>query len=83
MNEAARKPGRILWANVITVLSAAILLGTVIIGTGLATAWALAGMLGFKGLAANAIELLFAVIAAAGVVAFVRAAARVEPFVER
>ncbi|MEX0589474.1 MAG: hypothetical protein WD207_00150 [Xanthobacteraceae bacterium] len=83
MNEAARKPGRILWVNVVTVISAAILIGTVIIGTGLATGWAIAGMLGVAGIGAYLIEAVFVVGAVAVVVAFVRTASRVEPFVER
>jgi hypothetical protein len=83
MNEAARKPGRILWANVVTVMSAAVLIGTVIFGTGLATGWAISGMLGLEGIGTYVVEALFVGIASAAVVVFVRSASRVEPFVER
>jgi hypothetical protein len=83
MNEVVRKPGRIIWANVITVVSAAILIGTVTIGTGLATGWAIAGLFGLGNVAAYALESLFAVLAVVIVYAFVRGAMRVEPFVER
>jgi len=83
MNAGTSKPGHIVWPNVVTVLSAAILIGTVIIGTGLATGWAIAGAIGLAGIATYFVEALFVVIAAAVVVAFVRLAMRIEPFVER
>jgi hypothetical protein len=83
MSDAVRKPGRIIWANVITVLSAAILVGTITIGTGLATGWAIAGLFGLGNAAALTLESVFAVLAVGIVYAFVRAAMRVEPFVDR
>ena len=83
MNDATQKSGRILWANVVTVVSAATLIGTVIVGAGLATGWAIAGMLGVEGVGAYFVEALFIAAAAAVVVAFVRSASRIEPFVER
>lgn len=83
MNDATQKSGRILWANAVTVVSAAILIGTVIIGAGLATGWAIAGMLGLEGVAAYVVEALFIITAVAVVVVFVRSASRIEPFVER
>lgn len=83
MTEVTQKPGRIIWPNVVTVLSAAILIGTVIVGTGLATGWAIAGMLGFAEIGTFVVEALFVGAAAAVVVSFVRAAMRIEPFVER
>jgi hypothetical protein len=83
MNEAVRRPRRIIWANVITVVSAAILIGTVTIGTGFATGWAIAGLLGLGYAPAWALQTFFVAAAAAIVYAFVRGAMRVEPFVER
>jgi hypothetical protein len=83
MNEQARRPARILWGNTVTVLSAAILIGTVIVGTGFATGWAIAGMLGMDEIGTLVVEALFVAAAAAVVVAFVRFASRIEPFVER
>lgn len=83
MSEATSKSRRILWPNLVTVISAAILIGTVIVGTGLATGWAIAGMLGFGEIGTYVVEALFVGAAAAVIVAFVRAAMRIEPFVER
>jgi hypothetical protein len=83
MTEQARRPARILWANVVTVLSAAVLIGTVIVGTGFATGWAIAGMLGLEEVGTTIVEALFVAAATAVVIAFVRYAMRIEPFVER
>jgi hypothetical protein len=83
MNDVVRRPGRIIWPNVITVVSAAILIGTVTVGTGLATGWAIAGLLGLGNAAAYALESLFGLLAVVIVYAFVRGAMRIEPFVER
>lgn len=83
MSEGTSKSGRILWPNVVTVASAAILIGTVIVGTGLATGWAIAGIFGFAEIGTYVVEALFVGAAVAVVFAFVRAAMRVEPFVER
>ncbi|HEY7458036.1 MAG TPA: hypothetical protein VH765_04715 [Xanthobacteraceae bacterium] len=83
MSDGAGKPGQIIWSNVITVVSAAVLIGTITTGTGFATGWAIAGLLGFGDAAAYALETLFLVAAVLIVYAFVRSAIRVEPFVRR
>ena len=83
MNEATRKRGRINWSNLVTVGSAAILVGTMIIGLGIATGWAIAGMLGLGEIGTMLLVLLFVAAAATGIVAFWRMATRVEPIVGR
>jgi hypothetical protein len=83
MNEATPKSGRINWQNLVTVGSAAVLIGTMVIGLGLATGWAIAGMLGLGEIGTYVIEALFVGIAAASIVSFWRMATRVEPIVER
>jgi hypothetical protein len=83
MTESARTSGRVNWINLMTVVSAAILIGTEIVGVGLATGWAIAGMFGLGDIGAYVLEALFGLGALAIVIAFVRAAARIEPFVER
>jgi hypothetical protein len=83
MNATTRKPGRINWTNLITVASASILIGTMIVGLGLATAWAIAGTLGLGDVGTTILEALFAVVALVGLVAFWRTATKVEPVVER
>ena len=83
MSEGERTYGRVIWLNVITVLSAAILIGTVTVGAGLATGWAVAGLFGLGDIGAYVLEALFGLGALAVIAAFVRAAVRIEPFVER
>ena len=82
MTEEARAYGRVNWLNLMTVISAAILIGTEIIGAGLATGWAIAGLFGLGDIGAYVLEALFALAGLVIVVYFVRAAARIEPFVE-
>jgi hypothetical protein len=83
MTNATQKPGRINWTNLVTVASAAILIGTMIVGLGLATGWAIAGALGLGEIGTTAVEVLFMVVAAVVIVAFWRTASRIEPVVER
>ena len=83
MTNATQKPGRINWPNLITVVSAAILVGTMIAGLGVATGWAIAGMLGLGEIGTSILVALFIGMALLGVVAFWRSATRVEPIVER
>jgi len=83
MTEGVQISGRVNWPNLVTVLSAAILIGTEVVGIGLATGWALAGMLGLGEYGQYFFEALFALAALALVIAFVRAAARIEPLIER
>jgi hypothetical protein len=83
MADAVRKPLRILWANLITVASAAILIGAMVVGLGIATGWAIAGMLGLGDTGTTVIEVLFVGLAAVVIVAFWRLATSIEPVVER
>ena len=82
MAEEAAK-GRVNWLNTLTVISAAILIGTEVIGAGLATAWAIAGFFSLGDIGAYVLQALFGVGAVAVIVAFLRAATRIEPLVER
>jgi hypothetical protein len=74
---------RIYWPSVITVISAAILIGAEVFGTAFAGGWALAILIGLDD---NGARILQAVLFAIGVfimVAFVRNAQRIEPFTRR
>ena len=75
--------GQIVWTSVITVISAAILIGAEVFGAAFAGGWALAILfdLGDRGA-----HILQAVLFALGVfvmIGFIRAAQRVEPFTKR
>jgi nitric oxide reductase large subunit len=76
-------PRRIIWPSVITVISAAILIGAEVFGAAFAGGWALAILFGLDDTSAHVLQ---AVLFATGVfimVAFIRAAQRVEPFTRR
>lgn len=83
MNEAVKKRGRINWPNLITIVSAAVLIGVEVIGIGIATGWALALLFGLG----KTIEAIlmggFALGAGLFTWSFVKNAARVEPIIER
>jgi hypothetical protein len=83
MTEATRKPGRINWTNLLTVGSAAILVGAMILALGFSTGWALAGMFGLGETGTWVVEAILVGVAAAGVAAFWRLATSIEPVIER
>ncbi len=73
----------IVWSSVVTVISAAILIGAEVFGAAFAGGWALAILFGLDDTGAHILQ---AVLFAAGVfvmVVFIRAAQRVEPFTKR
>jgi len=72
--------GRILWTNVVTVLSAAILIGAEIFGAAFAGGWAFAGFLGLGDYGIYALQTVFFIIGIVVMSAFIRRAARTEPF---
>jgi hypothetical protein len=76
-----RRPRRILWANVLTVVSAAILISAEVFGAAFAGSWAIANLLELGTLGARVLDGLFILCGIAVMVQFVRAANRVEPFV--
>jgi hypothetical protein len=74
---AERKP--IHWENVTTLVGAAILVGTELVGVSWAAGWALGGMFGLSPMISHAVEGLGILIGLALVYYFVRAALRHEP----
>ncbi len=83
MTDAVQKRATINWKNLITIVSAAILIGVEVIGIGLATGWALAALFGFGKIVEAVLMAGFALAAAAFTWSFVRNAAKIEPIVER
>jgi hypothetical protein len=77
---STKAPRRILWQNVSTVLSAAILIGAEVFGAAFAGGWAIANLIGLGTSGVYAFQIAFFVIGLAVMVAFVRNAMRVEPF---
>jgi hypothetical protein len=74
------RPRRILWGNVLTVVSAAILISAEVFGAAFAGSWAIANLAGLGVLGARVLDGLFILCGIAVMVQFVRAATRVEPF---
>ena len=74
---------RILWRNVSTVISAAILIGAEVFGAAFAGGWALAILFGLEATGAHILQVILFAIGAAIMVGFVRGARQVEPFTRR
>jgi len=71
---------QIIWPSVITVISAAILIGAEVFGAAFAGSWAIASLFALGTLGARVLDGLFILCGVAVMVQFVRAAHRVEPF---
>jgi hypothetical protein len=74
------RPRRILWLNVLTVVSAAILISAEVFGAAFAGSWAIASLLALGTFGARLLDGLFVLCGIAVMAQFVRAAKRVEPF---
>lgn len=75
-----RRPRRIVWQNVLTVVSAAILISAEVFGAAFAGSWAIANLIGLGALGARILDIVFMLCGVAVMVQFLRAANRVEPF---
>ena len=73
----------ILWPSVITVISAAILISAEVFGAAFAGGWALAILLGLDDTGAHVLQAVLFALGVLVMIAFVRAAQRVEPFTRR
>jgi nitric oxide reductase large subunit len=73
----------IAWPSVVTVISAAILIGAEVFGAAFAGGWALAILFGLEETGAHIIQAVLFILGVAIMVAFVRAAQRVEPFTRK
>ncbi|TMJ23826.1 MAG: hypothetical protein E6G93_02290 [Alphaproteobacteria bacterium] len=71
------------WPSVVTVISAAILIGAEVFGAAFAGGWALAILLGLEDTGAHILQAVLFAVGVFVMVAFVRAAQRVEPFTKR
>jgi hypothetical protein len=76
-------PRQIVWRSVITVVSAAILIGAEVFGGAFAGGWALAILFGLDDTGAHILQAVLFGLGVLVMVAFVRAAQRIEPFFRR
>ena len=73
----------IVWPSVITVISAAILIGAEVFGAAFAGGWALAILFGLDDTAAHILQAVLFALGVLVMTAFIRNAQRVEPFTRR
>jgi hypothetical protein len=73
----------IAWPSVVTVVSAAILIGAEVFGGAFAGGWALAILFGLDDMGAHILQAALFVVGIVVMFAFVRAAQRIEPFTRR
>jgi hypothetical protein len=74
---------QIIWPSVITVISAAILIGAEVFGAAFAGGWALAILFDLGDSGAHILQAILFAIGVFVMASFIRAAQRVEPFVKR
>ena len=74
---------QIAWPSVVTVISAAILIGAEVFGAAFAGGWALAILIGLDDTGAHILQAVLFAVGGFIMIAFVRAAQRVEPFTRR
>jgi hypothetical protein len=78
----APRKRQIHWLNVLTVISAAILIGAEVFGAAFAGSWALATLFELGNFGARVLDVLLLLIGLAVMVQFVRNAHQIEPFTE-
>jgi hypothetical protein len=78
----APRSRRIHWLNVLTVVSAAILIGAEVFGAAFAGSWAIATLFELGGWAARIMDIVLLGLGAVIMFQFVRNARRIEPFTE-
>ena len=78
----APRARRILWLNVLTVVSAAILIGAEVFGAAFAGSWAFATLFELGATFARILDAIFLLIGLLIMIQFVRFAHRIEPFTE-
>ena len=82
MEQTVQSPGnrRIIWIHVLTVLSAAILIGAEVFGAAFAAGWAFANLFSLGEYGAHILQIIFFLCGVAVMAQFIRYARRVEPF---
>lgn len=74
---------RILWQNVSTVVSAAILISAEVFGAAFAGGWAIANLFNLGDYGVYALQIMFLVLGLVVMAGFVRNGMRIEPFTAR
>jgi hypothetical protein len=74
---------KIVWMHVLTVVSAAVLIGAEVFGAAFAGSWALSNLLGLGPIGALVLDITFVLLGVVVMIQFIRAAQKVEPFTSR
>ncbi len=80
---AVEKPLRPNWLNILTVVSAAILIGAETVGLSFAAAWAFTTLFHLDDIVSTGLYIVFGFIGLAAIGVFLRSARRIEPFFTR
>ena len=83
MQPSASGNSRIYWPSVITVISAAILIGAEVFGAAFDGGWALAILFGLNDTGAHILQAVLFGLGVLIMIAFIRGAQRIEPFTRR
>jgi hypothetical protein len=75
--------GQIIWLNVLTVVSAAILIGAEVFGAAFAAGWAFANLFNLGEYGVHILQGAFFILGVLVMISFLRNAQRVEPFTRR
>jgi hypothetical protein len=77
------KDRKIIWIHVLTVVSAAVLIGAEVFGAAFAGSWALSNLIGVGPTGALILDIVFVLLGVVVMFQFIRAAQKVEPFTTR
>ena len=77
------KDRKIIWIHVLTVVSAAVLIGAEVFGAAFAGSWALSNLIGLGPTGAIILDIVFVLLGVVVMIQFIRAAQKVEPFTTR
>ena len=82
-SQPSQTPGQIVWPSVVTVISAAILIGAEVFGAAFAGGWALAILLDIGDQWAHILQAVLFAVGVFVMIFFVRNAQRIAPFFKR
>jgi hypothetical protein len=74
------KDRRIIWIHVLTVVSAAILIGAEVFGAAFAAGWAFANLFGLGEYGVHILQAMFFILGVGVMISFLRNAQKIEPF---
>ena len=83
MTDATNGGRKIIWMHVLTVVSAAILIGAEVFGAAFAGGWAVANMFGLGSEGVLILQAAFFLLGVYVMIQFVRGAQKIEPFTTR